>query len=125
MATIPQVRRPTARRVELTPMTPMQQLRAGRTGRRLGQLIVGLGLYGVSMAMLLRGHLGLDPWDVFHSGVQRHWDVSFGTVVIATSFLVLLLWIPLRQWPGLGTVCNAVLIGIATDATLSVLDAPE
>ena len=54
-----------------------------------------------------------------------HWGVSFGTVVIVTSFLVLLLWIPLRQWPGLGTLLNSVLIGLATDATLRFLAAPE
>lgn len=113
------------RRAELHPMTPLEQVRAGKTAHRLSQLIVGLVLYGVSMAMMLRSGLGLDPWDVFHQGVQRHWGISFGTVVIVTSFAVLLLWIPLRQWPGLGTVLNSVLIGLATDATLRVLSAPD
>ncbi len=93
--------------------------------RRLTQLAVGLSLYGISMAMLLRSQLGLDPWDVFHYGITRHVPVSFGTVVIATSFVVLLLWIPLRQWPGLGTIANAVWIGIATDLTLAVLATPD
>lgn len=113
------------RRASLQPMTPLQQLRAGRTAHRLTQLIVGLVLYGVSMAMLLRSDLGLDPWDVFHQGIQQLWGASFGTVVIVTSFVVLLLWIPLRQMPGLGTVLNAVLIGLATDATLAVLHRPD
>lgn len=114
------------RKVELTPMTPLQQVRAGHFPRRFVQLVLGLWLYGVSMAMFIRSGLGLDPWDVFHFGVQTHWgSVSFGTVVIVTSFAVLLLWIPLRQWPGLGTVLNSVLIGIATDITLGMFDDPE
>lgn len=109
---------------DLLNLTPRQQLTAGRLPRRLAQLGVGLTLYGVSMAMLLRSTLGLDPWDVLHDGITRHLPMSFGTVVIATSFVVLLLWIPLRQWPGLGTLANAVWIGIATDITLGVLGTP-
>lgn len=112
-------------RSDLTPMTPIQQLRAGRTTRRLVQLSVGLAAFGVSMAMLLRSGLGLDPWDVFHYGIARYVPVSFGTVVILVGVVALLLWIPLRQWPGLGTIANVVLIGLATDATLAVLDAPD
>jgi uncharacterized membrane protein YczE len=125
MSPIHLLRRGVSRRVELTPMTSIEQLRAGRFSRRFVQLIVGLWLYGVSMAMFIRSGLGLDPWDVFHFGVQTHWTVSFGTVVIVTSFVVLLLWIPLRQWPGLGTLLNSVLIGVATDVTLGMLAAPE
>jgi uncharacterized membrane protein YczE len=105
-------------------MTPLEQLRAGRTVRRLVQLAVGLVLYGVSMAMMLRSGLGLDPWDVFHSGIAQHLQLSFGTIVIIVGALVLLLWWPLRQWPGLGTIANVFVIGLATDATLAVLDAP-
>jgi uncharacterized membrane protein YczE len=112
-------------RVPLAPLTPLQQLRAGRTARRLVQLFTGLVLYGVSMAMMLRAGLGLDPWDVFHLGVARHLPLSFGTVVIVVGALALLLWIPLRQWPGLGTVANVVVIGLATDAALAVLSAPS
>lgn len=111
-------------RTSLAPLTPMQQLRAGRTVRRLVQLALGLTLYGVSMGMMVRSRLGLDPWDVFHYGVAQHLPVSFGTVVIIIGVLVLLLWIPLRQWPGLGTVANVVVIGLATDATLALLGAP-
>ena len=125
MSPLALARRGLARRADLHPMTPLEQIRAGKTAHRLSQLVIGLVLYGVSMAMMLRSGLGLDPWDVFHQGVQEHWGVSFGTVVIVTSFVVLLLWIPLRQWPGLGTVLNSVLIGLATDATLRVLDAPD
>jgi uncharacterized membrane protein YczE len=110
---------------ELTPMSSFEQLRAGRTLRRLSQLAVGLTLYGVSMGMMIRAQLGLDPWDVFHYGVAEHLPVSFGTVTIIVGAAVLLLWIPLRQWPGLGTICNVVVIGLATDATLALLDAPR
>jgi uncharacterized membrane protein YczE len=111
-------------RTHLTPMTPVEQLRAGRTTRRLVQLAVGLVLYGVSMAMMLRSGLGLDPWDVFHYGVAQHLPLSFGTVVIVVGALALLAWIPLRQWPGLGTIANVVVIGLATDAALALLDRP-
>jgi uncharacterized membrane protein YczE len=114
-----------ATRPELAALTPLGQLRAGRLARRLTQLLVGLMLYGLSMAMLIRGGLGLDPWDVLHFGVAERLPVSFGTVVILTGLAVLLLWIPLRQAPGLGTVANAVVIGLATDAALAVLVAPE
>ena len=74
--------------------------------RRLLQLLVGLAMYGLSIAMFIRAGLGLDPWDVFHQGVAAKTGLSIGTVVLITSFLVLLLWIPLRQRPGVGTVLN-------------------
>jgi uncharacterized membrane protein YczE len=112
-------------RTHLTAMTPLQQLRAGRTARRLTQLLVGLSLYGVSMAMMIRSGLGLDPWDVFHYGVAEHLPLSFGTVVIVVGALVLILWIPLRQWPGLGTVANVVVIGLVTDGALALVEAPD
>lgn len=83
------------------------------------QLFVGLSLYGASMGMLVRSALGLDPWDVFHYGVSLHVPWTFGTIVVVISFAVLLLRIPLRQMPGLGTIANAVWIGVATDLTLS------
>ncbi len=109
----------------LANLTPLEQLRAGRMPRRLVQLVVGLWLYGASMAMVIRGSLGLDPWDVFHAGVMTHVGLSFGTVVIVVGVLVLLLWIPLRQVPGLGTIANVILIGVATDATLAMLGTPD
>jgi uncharacterized membrane protein YczE len=112
---------PRRRRVELADLGPLAQLRAGRLGRRIPQLLVGLWLYGFAMALFIRSGLGLDPWDVFHAGLQRLLGWSFGTVVIAVGFAVLLLWIPLRQWPGLGTIANAVVIGVATDATLAMV----
>ena len=109
----------------LAPLNPIQQLKAGQLPRRLVQLYIGLALYGGSMGLMIESNLGLDPWDVFHSGIINHVPVSFGTVVIAMSFVVLLAWIPLRQWPGFGTISNAIVIGLATDLTLSVLHAPD
>lgn len=106
-------------RPELLQIGPVAQLKAGRLPRRLVQLFVGLSLYGASMGMLVRSALGLDPWDVFHYGVSLHVPWTFGTIVVVISFAVLLLRIPLRQMPGLGTIANAVWIGVATDLTLS------
>lgn len=103
----------------------MAQLRAGRLGRRVPQLVVGLVLYGVSMALLVRSTLGVLPWDVLHQGVARHIPLTFGQVIILTSLAVLLLWIPLRQPPGLGTVLNAVLIGLVVDPVLVWLQEPS
>jgi uncharacterized membrane protein YczE len=113
------------RQVHLLPLTPREQLRAGRLPRRLVQLTIGLVLYGISMAMLVRSTLGLDPWDVFHYGVAARVPLSFGTIVIIVGALVLLAWIPLRQMPGLGTVANVVVIGLATDLGLALIPAPE
>jgi uncharacterized membrane protein YczE len=111
--------------VQLANLSPAEQLRAGRLGRRLPQLVVGLILYGISMAMMVRSSLGLNPWDVLHYGVATWVPLTFGGVVIVTGVAVLLLWIPLRQMPGLGTVANAIVIGIAADAALAVLAPTE
>ncbi len=92
-----------------------------RPSRRLAQLYAGLLLYGASMALQIRAGLGLDPWDVLHQGVADRTGLSFGTVVIATGALVLLAWVPLRQRPGVGTVSNVIVIGLAVDAALAVL----
>lgn len=92
---------------------------------RLVRLNLGLFLYGFTMAMLVESTLGLDPWDVFHEGVALHVSLSFGQVVIATGAVVLLLWIPLRQMPGIGTVLNVIVIGLAADFGLAVIAAPD
>lgn len=91
--------------------------------RRLLQLFVGLAIYGISLAMFIRAGLGLDPWDVFHQGLAGLSGFSIGTVVVAVSFLVLLLWIPLRQKPGFGTLANAVLVGVFADVGLALIPA--
>ncbi len=93
--------------------------------RRLVQLVVGLWLYGVTMALMVRAGLGLNPWDVFHEGLTHHVPLTFGQVVIAVGAVVLLAWIPLRQRPGLGTVLNVLVIGVAADVTLAMLPPAE
>ena len=93
--------------------------------RRLVQLYVGLVLYGVSMALMVRSSLGVMPWDVLHQGLARQLGWSLGTVTIVVGALVLLAWVPLRERPGLGTLSNVVVIGVAVDAVLAVLPAPE
>jgi uncharacterized membrane protein YczE len=100
-------------------------LRAGRLPRRLVQLLLGLALYGATLAMIVRATLGNAPWDVLHQGMARHLPLSFGSVLILTSVLVLVLWVPLRERPGLGTLANALLVGLAADATLAVLSTPD
>jgi uncharacterized membrane protein YczE len=89
--------------------------------RRLTQLYIGLALYGFSSAMMVRSELGLNPWDVFHEGLGHRTPLSFGNVVILSGVLVLLLWIPLRQRPGLGTISNIVVIGLTADLGLWLL----
>lgn len=89
--------------------------------RRLLQLYIGLGFYGLSTAMFVRADLGADPWNVFHLGVAKLLAMDIGTVMILTGALVLLFWIPLRQRPGLGTISNVIVIGLAADAALAVL----
>jgi uncharacterized membrane protein YczE len=90
--------------------------------RRLTQLLIGLALYGVSLALVLRAGLGLAPWDVLHQGLAERTGTTVGQMVILLSFVVLLLWIPLRERPGFGTVANALLVGVFVDLTMLVLD---
>jgi uncharacterized membrane protein YczE len=93
--------------------------------RRLGQLLVGLVCFGISLALMVRAELGLGPWDVLHQGIAERMDLEIGTVVIAVSVLILALWIPLRQRPGLGTLANVVVVGLAVNATLTLLPGPD
>jgi uncharacterized membrane protein YczE len=93
--------------------------------RRAAQLLAGLTLYGVTAAMLVLARLGLDPWDVFHQGLARTFGLRIGTWVIIVSFAVLLGWLPLRQRPGVGTLVNAVLIGLVVNAVLSLASPPH
>jgi uncharacterized membrane protein YczE len=89
--------------------------------RRLVQLFAGLVLYGVSDAMLLLAGLGVDPWDVFHQGLSRRFGLGVGTWAIIVGIAVLLLWIPLRQRPGFGTLCNVLVVGSVIDLMLALL----
>ena len=106
-------------------MGPVAQLRAGRLPRRVSQLLFGLALYGLTLAMIIRGTLGNAPWDVLHQGLSRHLPISIGAAVIAMSVVVLLAWIPLEERPGLGTILNALLVGLSADFFLGVLPAPS
>lgn len=97
---------------------------------RLLSLYGGLALFGMSAAMVIESRLGNFPWDVLHEGVAlRLGDagigVTVGTVSVVTSFLILLLWIPLKQRPGLGTVSNALLVGVFMDLTMAVMATPD
>jgi uncharacterized membrane protein YczE len=115
----------TAPRIVLGDLGPVAQLRAGRLGRRLVQLYAGLLLYGFSIALMVRSDLGLAPWDVLHSGLTHHVPIDIGQALVIVSFVVMLAWIPLREIPGLGTISNAVVIGLSTDAFLVVLPTPH
>jgi uncharacterized membrane protein YczE len=93
--------------------------------RRTVQLFGGLVLYGVSDAMLLLAGLGVDPWDVFHQGLSRTFGLAVGTWAIIVGVFVLALWIPLRQRPGVGTLCNVVTIGLVINLVLVTVPAPR
>lgn len=94
---------------------------ADRLGRRLIQLYAGLALYGASAALLLRAGLGMEPWGVLHQGLAKLTGLTIGVVSIIVGAAVLLLWIPLRQRPGLGTVSNVFAVGLAMDGTLALV----
>ena len=94
---------------------------SGRLPRRLVQLYAGLVLYGASSALLVVSGLGLEPWNVLHQGLAELTGLTIGTVSVLVGAAVLLLWIPLRQRPGLGTVSNVFVVGIAMDGTLALV----
>ena len=89
-----------------------------RTRLRLYRLFAGLVTMGISIAFMVRSELGLAPWDVLHQGLAERTGVPLGTVGILVGIVVLGLWVPLRQRPGVGTIANAVVIGIVIDVTL-------
>lgn len=112
-------------RISCVPLSILLPIPAQHRSRRFVQLYAGLALYGLSVALMVRSDLGLDPWDVFHQGLATRMGLSIGISTILVSAVVLLLWIPLRQRPGLGTISNAILIGVAMDATLLLLSTPN
>ena len=99
--------------------------RAHDWGVRLGRCLVGLALFGTGVDLLLEAHLGAAPWDVFHQGVADHLDLPIGRVIVGTGLLLLLVWIPLRQRPGIGTILNAVEIGVTVDLVAPLIPRPE
>ncbi|KAA2286315.1 YczE/YyaS/YitT family protein [Arenimonas fontis] len=109
----------------LASLGPLAQLSAGRLPERLLRLLLGLWVYGLSVALMVEGAVGASPWDVFHVGAARHLPLSLGGVMVLTSLLILLAWIPLRQMPGLGTIANSLLLGPFADLNLAWLGSPE
>jgi uncharacterized protein len=103
----------------VAPSPPLSRWRPGPA--RLAVLVAGLAVFGAGEACLVASELGNSPWSVFAQGVAVQTPLSIGAATVATSFVVLLLWIPLRQRPGLGTLLNAVLVGVAMDLTLLAL----
>jgi uncharacterized membrane protein YczE len=102
-----------------------QQLRAGRLARRWLQLGAGLVVAALAIALMVEARLGLDPWNVLHEGLVKHLGLSFGTVTIVSGILVLVLWVPLRQPLGAGTIVNTLLIGGLIDVALWAVPTPE
>lgn len=93
--------------------------------RRVTQLLIGLFLYGIAIAMMLRAGLGATPWDVLSQGTSLQTGIGFGTVTVLISGVVLLLWIPIRQRPGVGTLLNALLVGPSADVGLLFIETPD
>jgi uncharacterized membrane protein YczE len=111
----------------VTPLSRMlAPVPADRRARRFAQLLAGLVGYGATASMLVLAGLGLDPWDVFHQGMSRTLGLGIGTWAVIASVLVLLCgWVPLRQRPGLGTVTNAVMVGLVMDVILASVHPPH
>jgi len=89
------------------------------------QLHLGLALFGLSVAVMVRANLGLASWDVLHQGLARSTGLPMGWVINGVGLLVLLLWVPLRQRPGYGTVANVIVVGIVAQGALAILPAPQ
>lgn len=94
-------------------------------GLRFIQLVFGLCLFGLGAALMVRAHLGLDPWNVFHQGVSGLTGWSLGMISILSGVVVMLLWIPLRQKPGVGTIANILVIGLSMDLFLALISEAE
>lgn len=107
------------------PRTLKSALTTQHLAVRLVRLYVGLFGCGLAIALSLRSGLGVSPWDVLAQGIARSSGISFGTATILISIIVLLLWIPLRQKPGLGTISNALLVGCFVDLSLVAIPAPD
>ncbi len=92
---------------------------------KLARCIAGLALFGFGIALFLRANLGLAPWDIFHKGLSKKLDISIGLVIVGVGLLLLLLWIPLRQRPGVGTILNAIEIGLVVNLTKPLIGEPD
>ena len=92
---------------------------------RLARCLAGLAAFGLGIALIIDADLGLAPWDVFHQGVSEKLDIGIGWIIVGTGLVIMLVWIPLRQRPGLGTILNALEIGITVNVVLPLLPEPE
>ncbi len=107
-------------------MQGLQQLEfRDRLGRRLVRCLIGLALFAVGISLQMNANLGAPPWDVFHQGVAKQAEISIGKIIVMTGFMLLFLWIPLGQKPGLGTVLNALEIGLVADVALQIIPEPK
>ena len=107
-------------------MQGLQQLEfRDRLGRRLVRCLVGLALFAIGISLQMNANLGAPPWDVFHQGVAKQAEISVGKIIVMTGFMLLFLWIPLGQKPGLGTILNALEIGLVADVALQVIPEPK
>ena len=88
---------------------------------RLIKLLVGLFIYGIGVALLVHAAIGIAPWDVLAQGISLQTGISFGQATVVVSLMVMLMWIPLKVRVGLGSVLNAILIGLFADIVLAVL----
>ncbi|GBL20438.1 uncharacterized protein HI_0522 [Acidimicrobiaceae bacterium] len=95
-----------------------------RLGRRLVRCLLGLSLFAVGISLQMNANIGAPPWDVFHQGIAKQTDISIGKIIVLTGFALLLLWIPLKQKPGIGTVLNALEIGLVADIALAIIPEP-
>ncbi|MEU6713383.1 hypothetical protein ABZ897_18025 [Nonomuraea sp. NPDC046802] len=105
--------------------TSVPQPRLSSLPARLVRLYGGLALYGLGIALQVESGLGNGPWDVFHQGLAVRTGLSIGMIIIVVGALVMLLWIPLKQRPGIGTISNVVLVGLFADASIFLLPTPE
>ena len=96
-----------------------------RLGRRLVRCLVGLALFAVGISLQMNANIGAPPWDVFHQGVAKQTEISIGKIIVMTGFALLTLWIPLKQKPGLGTILNALEIGLVADVALEIIPEPN
>ena len=92
---------------------------------KLARCITGLAFFGFGITLFLRANLGLAPWDIFHKGLSKKLDISIGLVIVGVGLLLLLLWIPLRQRPGVGTILNALEIGFVVNLTKPLVGEPD
>jgi uncharacterized membrane protein YczE len=107
------------------PSHPTSRPVSERFPERLARCVLGLAGFGSGIAFFVQADIGVPPWDVFHQGISERTGLGLGTVLIIVAFFVLLLWIPLRIAPGIGTILNAVEIGLVENIVQDALPAPD